>query len=241
MKSWLFFILMNFPLLVQAHTLAKHEVDDPILDGEKCLVQSQASVGSYIYSLPSKYDLVFWPLTDENGIWFCEKSGFTAIIDDFAELRPAERKNIKEYLLANPPRNSAINAKLELLENIYALRDTEAGFNNLLHRVLARWYQNIGDLDKANNYRKKALADIEVLLDGKLSELQRLTYLYIAANYTKQFGNEKASQNYLTELMLTVASVKSQDAKNFADYLNELAKDTQFIQVGGVLDPVMPK
>lgn len=241
MKSWLFFILVSLPLIVQAHSWVEHEVDDPILDGEKCLVHVVDSFGSYVYSLPSKYDLVFWPFTDENGIWFCEKSGFTAIIDDFAKLSPAEKKKIKEFLLANPPQNLAIRDKLELLENVYALRETEAAFDNRLHRILARWYQNLGDLDKANGYRKKVLADIEVFLDGELSELQRLNYLYIAANYTKQFGNEKASQNYLTELGLTLGSLKSQEAKNFADYLKELAKDTQFIQVGGVLDPVLPK
>ena len=90
MKVVISLLLIFCPLAVYSTTWGELEVDDPILEGEKCAVHQPASYGSYIYRWPSKYDQVFWPLTDSHGIWFCQESGFTAFIDDFADLSPEE-------------------------------------------------------------------------------------------------------------------------------------------------------
>ena len=66
-----------------ATTWSRILVDDPLLPGRKCRVHAIASWGTYIYEWPSKYDFVFWPVTDEKAIWYCEESGFAAFVDDF--------------------------------------------------------------------------------------------------------------------------------------------------------------
>ncbi len=241
MKLASFIFLMILTSVTKATTWEEAEVEDPILEGEKCSVHNPASYGSYIYHWPSKYDQVFWPLTDHHGIWFCEKSGFTAFIGDFSGLSSGEIAKIKEYLLENQSKDSSIQTKLLLLEEIYSLRSTDNVFNNRLLRVLARWYQDLGDLDKASAYRRTAFSDIQLQLEGELDEYQRLEYLYLAANYSKYFGDQIASEKYISELISSIDNVKSEEVKGFAEYLRELYPDTNYINEGGVLDPELPE
>jgi len=72
----------------------KSKVNDPILKGKKCSINEPMSSGNYIYQWPSKYDQVFWPLTDNNGIWFCEKSGYVSFMEDFEGLTDKENSDI---------------------------------------------------------------------------------------------------------------------------------------------------
>lgn len=237
MKKVYFLILVFIPLAVRATTWGESEVDDPILKGETCSVHEPMSYGGYIYNWPSKYDQVFWPLTDPNGIWFCEKSGFTAFIGDFEGLSTEEVQEIKQFLSDNPPKDSSIQTKLFLLEKLYSMRKTEKAFKNRILRVMARWYQDLGELDKANEYRKVALDSIKSDLEGELGEYQKLEYLYLAANYTKQFGNDEESGKYITLLKDVIAGVKDEEVKGFAEYLSELVENTKYITQGGALDP----
>ena len=201
-----------------ATTWGKTEVDDPISAGEKCDVHEPGSWGSYIYRWPSKYDFVFWPLTDVHGIWHCKHSGFTSFIGDFEGLSDSERTAISTYLAGNYDGKDDIETKLGLLEDIYALRNTDAEFGNKLLRVLARWYQNIGHLEKANLYRKKAFVDLKALLGTDLVEERKLEYLYLAANYSRQFGESAESDRYLEELRSAIASIEDPELSGFAEY-----------------------
>ena len=99
----------------------KSKVNDPILKGKKCSVNEPISSGSYIYEWPSKYDQVFWPLTDHNGIWVCEKSGYVSFMRDFKELTDREKLEISKYLKDKKIKNLALNEILLRLEEIYAL------------------------------------------------------------------------------------------------------------------------
>ncbi|ACA87333.1 hypothetical protein Swoo_3062 [Shewanella woodyi ATCC 51908] len=234
-------LLMVLSFATEATTWGESEVDDPIVEGEKCSVYEPLSYGGYIYNWPSKYDQVFWPLTDYNGIWFCEKSGFTSFIGDFSALTVSELAKIKKYLLENPPKDSSIHTKLALLEALYSLRDTDTAFKNRLLRVFARWHQHLENYDKANDYRRKALAGIELALQGDMSEFKHLEYLYLAANYSKQLGYKEASDRYISKLISSLGNIKSEDNRGYIEYLQKLYPDTNYIEAGGVLDPVLPE
>ena len=241
MKLAVFLFFLSLPVAVPATTWGEVEVDDPIFEGKKCSVHEPASYGSYIYSWPSKYDQVFWPITEKNGIWFCEESGFTAFIGDFSEITDSEVEMIKDYLINNPPQDSSIETQLAYLEKLYSFRVINDAFENRLLRVLARWNQELGNLDKANQYRKEALKGIELSLEEKLDENRNLEYLYLAANYTRQFGDEKKSDHYLSQLRSLIEQVESENAKGFAEYLKELSLDTVYIKAAGALDPEVPE
>lgn len=229
-------IVLSFQL--QATTWADTEVDDPIATGSKCSVYEPMSWGGYIYSWPEKYDQVFWPTTVENGIWFCNRSGYAAFVGDFKNLSDSERKNIEAFLSSEYKGDNTIKTKLVLLEKIYELRNKDDNFKNYLLRVLARWYQNIGEQDTANHYREKALQGIEYSLKGELPEQLRLEYYYIAANYSRQLSNISASKYYEKQLMAGIENLKDYKLKGFTKYLKKLIEDTSKIKPGGKLDPV---
>lgn len=228
---------LTIPEICFATTWGGSEVSDPIAPTTKCKVHEPMSSGSYIYEWPEKYDQVFWPFTDENGIWFCSGTGFTAFIGDFEDITPQEIDRISEYLKNNYKGNSAIKDKLKLLEGIYSLRKKDEYFSNRLLRILARWYQNLGDLDASNAYRHRALQQIQESLRGNLPEENRLEYLYVAANYSRLFGNPGDSDRYAAELGAAIKNLSDKKLSGFAEYLSELVKDTPKIKAGGKLNP----
>ena len=221
-----------------ATTVSEAEVDDPIAPGQTCRVQKPGSYGSYIYYWPSRFDFVFWPLTDTIGIWHCDRSGFTALIDDFDGLSDAELTAIRAHLATNYNGTSDPVMRLKLLEEIYQLRKKDAAFNNRLLRVLARQYQDIGLLERANDFRLQAFEQLIAFLETDLADLPRLEYLYLAANYARQFSDIAASDRYLEQLNSAIESISDAELSNHLEYLSALATQTQLIQPGGRLDPV---
>ncbi len=234
-------LLVGVMLMSQANCLAitwgDSEVDDPIDPKHKCQVNEPLSSGSYIYHSADKFDQVFWPLTDKKGIWFCRATGFTAFIGDFEDITDVEKKEIAEYLRNNYEGGDTQESKLKLLEGIYAIRKTSEEFDNRLVRVLARSYQNLGDFEKANEYRRRALNEIQTRLKGALPEGRKLEYLYVAANYTKQFGDTESSDEFVRKLRASIANLEDKDLASFAEYLDELIGEIPKITPGGRLEP----
>jgi hypothetical protein len=218
-------LLVFFSVSSFATTWSKTKVNDPILKGEKCSVNEPMSYGSYIYQMPSKYDQVFWPLTDPNGIWFCEKSGYVSFMDDFEKLTAKEKLEISKYLKGKKLKNLTTNEILLRLEEIYALRDLNPEAKNLYLRVFGQWYQNSGDILKANQYRKTAFENIETQLKTNLAENTKLEYLYLASNYSRLFNNVKKSEDYLASLDLAIKNLKNKEYSDLAEYLKELSKE----------------
>lgn len=220
-----------------ATTWARDRVDDPVMDRANCDVQTPMSSGSYVYRWPSKYDHVFWPIVDEAGIWFCERSGFTAFIGDFDGVTDAEREAIRAYLAEHYTGSADLRTKLALMEGIYALRDKDAAFRNTLLRALARWHQDLGDLEKANDYRRQALAQIRTLLEGELPTAERLEYLYVSCNY-EVFLEGADAAGCVARLHAALDANTDEALSGYVDYLRELVEDTPRIRPGGRLDPV---
>lgn len=237
MKYLAAFTLIIFSTASFATTWTKTKVNDPILNGKKCSVNEPMSYGSYIYQWSSKYDQVFWPLTDHNGIWFCEKSGYVSFMQDFDKLTDKEKLTISKYLKGKKIKKLKLEEILIRLEEIYALRNLDPEIKNLYLRVFAQWYQDADKLEKANEYRKAAFDDIEIKLKMDLPEALKLEYLYLAANYAKLLDNAEKSNNYLTALNSAIENLKDKKYDEFASYLKELSKETPNIIPGGRIDP----
>jgi hypothetical protein len=217
-------------------TWGTEEVDDPLIAGAKCSVESPMSFGGYIYQWPSKYDQVFWPMTEESGIWFCEKSGFTAFIGDFGGLTDTEREAIRIFLAGNFTGNADIRKKLELLDGIYKLRNKDNRFRNMLLRVLARWHQDLEEYEKANEYRRIALEQIRAQLKGELPEQVRLEYLYVACNY-EVFLEGLDPERCVGKVRDALDSTSDDELSGYAEYLKELIEETPKIKPGNKIDP----
>ena len=138
-RPFLFGIVLALPVFAAtAITLSESEVEDPIAPGQTCRVQQPMSFGGYVYTWPSRFDFVFWPISDPVGVWHCERSGFTALIDDFDGLSRAEITAIQAHLATHYNGVSDPLTRLWLLEEIYRLRNKDPAFDNRLLRVLAR-------------------------------------------------------------------------------------------------------
>ena len=240
MRAAAIFALWLQASVVCATTWTDVNVDDPVAGG-KCKVREPASFGSYIYEWPDKYDQVFWPSTAADGIWICTQSGFAAFIGDM-QLKPEEKTRVAEYLKANPLRESAALGtaeKLERLQAVYALRDLEPAHRSSVTRSMAYQYESIGDQDRANGLRRSALADMKrTLQDGALPGDLRLQYLFVAANYAREFADTAESDRLLAELETAIlAAAADPELKNYADYLKTQLPQARKIAPGGKLAP----
>jgi hypothetical protein len=213
-------------------------VPDPVRQNAKCYVAEPASYGSYIYQWPSKYDQVFWPLVDENGLWFCQESGFTAFIGDF-KVSPGERTALINALASYEPiRKPSLNDKLQLLQKSYDARDVDARMKIRLLRVLAYYYEaDLKDFAAARAFRREALDMIEAALQTVLPDGERLEYLFVAAVYHRELGDQQRSQAALQSLDQALQQTTDENLAGYVSYLTELKKDLDRIVPGGPLAP----
>jgi len=217
------------------------ERPDPVIDGATCAVSEPMSWGSYIYQWPSKYDQVFFPLTDEHGIWFCRESGFTAFIGDF-ELLPGEKAALASHLpqVYRPSSDAQPDTPLllRLLQESYSRRQLDREFRIRLLRVLAYYYDaDLHDYETAARFRKDALDLIEDALHAQLEEGKRLEYLFVAAAYYRELGEAEASDGKVAELTSALRSSSEEKLKGYVEYLTSLQQDIARIVPGGPLAP----
>jgi hypothetical protein len=236
-----YWLVFGWTLSAASHATTWAEpkpVPDPVRNGAKCHVSQPMSSGSYIYQWPSKYDQVFWPLTDPNGIWFCQESGFTAFIDDF-ELTDAERAAVAAELASYKTiKRPSLRQKLMLLQKSYAARKLDARMKTRLPRVLAYYYETeLGDFDGARAFRRQALEMIEATLPTELPEADRLEYLFVSAVYSREFGDLEKSRTTVSTLEQALEGSKDEKLKGFVEYLTELKDDIDKIVPGGPLIP----
>jgi len=105
-----------------------------------------------------------------------------AIITAACELLKEEKIKISQYLKESDQKNiDNLTSKLELLEALYSLRNKDDEFNNRIKRVFAYLYEQEGQLELANSYRKSALEEINAFLKTDLSEYKNLEYLYVCS------------------------------------------------------------
>ena len=237
MRTIMTMVLLVLSSLGQTITWQPTTVPDPLLAGAECQVNQPASYGGYIYRYPSRFDFVFWPLTDTNNIWYCEQSGYMGFMPAFEEIGPAEKPKIIQYIGENTFNPDDLLSKIHYLEGLYAVRDLNDEFRNKLLRVYARYHQEAGLYEQANAYRKQALSQIESeLVTGVRPELT-VVYLYLAANYHRQFGNLTSSDEYLMRLDEQLQSIEDESLQDFKLYLLDLAPLSQLITPGGALEP----
>jgi hypothetical protein len=231
---------ITFTAAAHATTWGEPEpVPDPLRQDAKCYVSQPMSSGSYIYQWPSKYDQVFWPLTDPQGIWFCRDSGFTAFIGDF-ELTANERAALTAELATSyePIEKPSLRDKLVLLQKCYTARSLDAKMKIRVARVLAYYHEvEFGDFAGAGIFRRQALEMIEAALPTQLPEGERLEYLFVASIYYREFGDLERSKATLGLLEQALMQSKDEKLKGFVQYLTELKQDIDKVVPGGPLIP----
>jgi len=176
------------------------KVIDPISQ-DSVVVQEIVSYGGYIYNWPSKYDGIYWPLTDEQNIRFNPKSGYIAFGNDFSKITPDEIDKVRKYLETNydsetPPKS--FEEKLNWLFKVYTARGCDIDFRIRFNRLMS--YISREDQELSLTYRKKTIELEKNNLDRRDPDFSLAESYYIIGFYSKLLGKESDSNKYFLKL-----------------------------------------
>ncbi|MCH7806345.1 MAG: hypothetical protein IH995_04290 [Proteobacteria bacterium] len=219
----------------QATTFSFGKMDDPFSYGV-CEKNEIVSYGSYIYRWDSKYDGIYWPVTDSYWLWGCPDSGFVAYPSDFENISDEERILIEAYLkeIYTPSGGEmTFREKRTLIEGLYHVRGMGDEFWVWFYRVLAYWADTLdGDQEKALEYRAKALALIVKELEGFLSDDDKIKNLFLAGEYSRQMGNEDQMHFYFSQAKNFKWTDEEGDEQIGIPYYNELIQEGEELGLG---------
>jgi tetratricopeptide (TPR) repeat protein len=186
--------------IVHATTWKPSEKTDP-LTGEKVPAWEIMSYGSYIYKWPSKYDLVFWPLTDEGYICFNPKNGYGAFNGDFEKISGEEKKTLTKWLSENYKPSEAPKShkeKLAWLEKVYSQRKMDNDFWCRFYRLMA--YVHRGDHNKSVEYVKKAIPLLNAKLQTNPEGIAKIEVLFLLGEYHRRTGELEKAKEYFAQV-----------------------------------------
>ena len=226
-------------LPAMATTWGETTIVDPI-SGKPCKVATPASMGSYVYEWPEKYDQVFFPVTAADGIWACP-SGFASVIGDI-DLSVVEKERITAFLAkldAGARQPASIADRLRRAETLYALRDLRPERRALIHRILAYDFERMAvDSDRSTFHRKAALEImLDRLADETLSLATRMEYVFVSANYLREFGDPARAERLYSQLEWLITQSTGSQTESYAQYLQSLLVSARTIAPGGRLAP----
>lgn len=226
MRKTLFSVIVAFITLTSqvAHgtTWAPSTVKDPI-SGSSVKVSEPLSSGSYIYEWPEKSDQVFWPYTDNNWLWFSEKTGYIAFGNDFAELDEAGRATLKQWLRENYNPKAPPESRLDRLlwaERVYTARGMDDDF--WLHFLRLMAFETREDAARSNAYAARALPLLVARLEKATETGPKLEALYLLSEYHRRLGNAAESEKYLALLQSTDAG---EQFSNYKEYVLKIAAE----------------
>ena len=220
---------MLFSPAAFATTWTQTTETDPVAGG-KCVGNNVMSYGGYIYNWPSKYDLVFWPMTDRNFIYYCPESGYAAFGGDFKDITPEDKKALAEWLKVNfkkdqkPPTDLQ---SLDWLEKLYSVRKMDGRFWSMFHRLRAYDYSENGENEKSLARVRMALPLIEKSLAAGPKDFDLLEAYYLMGEYSRRLGEKEKSKKYFD--LAKTAEYKDEDGsvKKGHPYIMELIADSE--------------
>ena len=230
-------------------TWAPHKVKCPLCGAENDF-RAIMSYGGYIYNWPSKFQLIFWPLTDRSAVYACKNCRLSAFMGDFEKLPKEKHQAVKnalkdvkfdkEYASYS---EIPMTQRLRVAEKVYALLDKDDEFWCRFYRVLAYHYDDERSQAKddkarealqkeADAARRKAVELVEKLLAAKDRAGQRKEALLIRGAMRHFLRDDKAAladfeeAAKLTYRNKALAEAGDPEAeKNADEYLSGLLKE----------------
>jgi len=177
-----------------------------------------ASYGTYIYGWPSKYQFIFWPLTDGHVLYSCKKCSLSLLMWDFDKLpqnklqevqnalKGVEIKGDYKYYMAIP-----MSKRLEVAEKVYAVLQKDDDFWLQFYRVKGYHYAAEKDQTKADEARKKALDLVSRMLNEK-DQATPKKELWLISGAMKHFlGDDRGALDDLNTALKTKYEDKQLD------------------------------
>lgn len=235
--SKIFFILcLLFSLTIRINATtwfpAKHTCPICKHEGE---YQEIGSYGGYIYQWPSKYQYIYWPLTDFQSVYCCTKCHFSTYMWDFDSVDVSKIDTLKSFLttvhLDKKYRDYLeipMITRLEIAEKVYKILGKDTEFWCKFYRVIGYHYEYDKNTTKAKEARLTALGLAkQMLLDVNYSGQEKEVLFIIAAmhNFT---GQKDSALVYLDQAALKTYENKTweeENAKGLDEYLTALIKN----------------
>jgi len=201
------------------------------------------SYGSYIYQFPSKYQLVFWPHTDSQSWYSCQKCRYTAFMGNFADfpqekiaelqkllegerLSPQKGKQYEEVGKIAPYLSIPVSDRLRVIEKIdRLLGHTGDQYLSHFYRVLAYHLAAEQKQTDADEARRKVLSINERQLNDKANEGLQKDLMFIAGAMHHFLRDDvQALKDFEAAKKLKYAngSLKAEQNKNYNEYLSHL-------------------
>jgi len=209
------------------------------------------SYGNYIYQFPSKYQLVFWPYTDDQAWYSCRKCHLTIFMGDFEGIPPEKIPELSKTLAATilpkqPERSQSeslvrppyleipMPAKLAVAEKVYrTLGRTDENFWSHFYRVVG-YHSNVPA--EADQARQKSITITERLLAVKANEGERKELLYVLGAMRHFVGNDPGALKAFDEarkVRYDSKALKPEENKGYDEYLSKLITEyTEMIHKG---------
>jgi tetratricopeptide (TPR) repeat protein len=189
---------------------------------------ANGSTFGYIYNWPSKYDLVFWPLTTPNWICFNPKNGYAAFNHDFETLSGEEKMRLTRWLAENYNPSAAPESyteKLAWLEQLYRQRKKDEDFWCKFYRLMA--YVHREDLEKSMEYVKKTIPLLEAKLNSNPEGTERIEVLFLLGEYYRRSGELEKSKQFFEQVKISKYKDKEGQERFGHPYFLSLIQDRE--------------
>jgi len=194
-----------------------------------------ASWGSYIYSYPSKYQLVFWPHTWSATVYSCKKCYLSTFMWDFKEF-PKDKIDSTKKLLEGVKLSGSykkytdipVSEKLQIAEKVYQGLNRDDEFWSQFYRVLGYHFAQEKKPEQAPLARLHALEITLKMMADPANDGRKKEFLFLAASMHHFTGDDKSAlQELKAAADLKYHNSKWDDghSKGFDEYLSNLIKE----------------
>lgn len=236
MKKLILIFGIIFVLIINTNATtwfpAKHKC--PICN-KKSTYQNIGSWGSYIYHWDSKYQYIYWPMTESPSIYCCPKCQFSSYLWDFDSIPKNKIDTLKQYLKTIKLNKKykdymqiPITTRLEIAENVYRILGKDDNFWCEFYRILGYHYEETQNHSKAYENRCKAIKIANTMLLNEHYQGQEKELFYILATMNYKINQIDTALLYLNKAIPLIYNNKQWEEKNSNNlnaYLSELIID----------------
>lgn len=205
------------------------------IDNEKNTFMVVGSYGSYIYFYPSKYQWLFFPVTDSPTYYVCKKCHLATYMWDFDKIPkdkiPELKKALADVKISKPFTKYTelpVVERMEIMAKVYAVLGWDDEEREQYHRTLGYHYGKAGMAEKALAERKRSLELLEKFAADPKSAIPKKLLLYIRASMKHFTGDDVAAIADLETALKTQfqnPKLSAEDVKNSETGLNERIND----------------
>jgi len=238
----IFGVLFLMTFTVSATTWFPAEHTCPICK-HKHEYQEIGSYGGYIYQWPSKYQYVYWPLTDSPSVYCCPKCYFSTYMWDFDSIPENKVDTLTKFLATVKLKKKnkdyldiPITTRLEIAENVYKILGKDNEFWCQFYRVKGYHCDQKENKDKAKESRIKSIDIAKLMLSDSTYYGQEKENLLIIAAMNNFTGQKDSALIYLDKASLLTyenKKLKEENVKGLDEYLTDLINQyKEFIRKG---------